>query len=142
MGSIHFFKEDISYRLNKRDQIIQWLQDVAHKEKFSIDELNIILCSDEFLVEMNRQYLDHDTYTDIITFDNSINSGKITGELYISVERVKENAATLKIQAADELHRVMVHGVLHLCGYGDKTKTDKKQMTSLEDFYLSLRNFV
>jgi probable rRNA maturation factor len=139
---IHFFKADISFRLSKKESITSWLKSVARKEGFSIAELNIILCSDEYLFQMNKQYLNHHTYTDIITFDNSDYSNSLSGELYISIDRVKDNAVNMKIPIQDELHRVMVHGLLHLCGYTDKTPSKKAEMRRLEDLYLSLRKFL
>jgi rRNA maturation RNase YbeY len=93
------------------------------------------------LLNLNKQYLDHDTYTDIVTFDNSEADGVILGDIFISIDRIRENAITYQIEEADELHRVMVHGVLHLLGYGDKETGDKELMTSKEDKYLSRRNF-
>ena len=106
-----------------------------------MEELNIILCSDEYLYKMNVQYLQHKTYTDIITFDQGTTQKVINGELYISLDRVRDNAKTLNISLKDELHRVMVHGLLHLCGYGDKNPAAKKKMTSKEDYYLGKRRF-
>lgn len=115
--------------------IRQWLLNAIRKEGYTAGEINIILCSDEYLHKLNVQYLAHDTYTDIITFDNS--AGKtITGELYISIDRIRENAFTLKHTIVDELHRVIIHGVLHLCGYTDKSRAAKNRMTAREDYHL------
>jgi probable rRNA maturation factor len=140
--SIQFFKADVSFRLSKKEGIATWLKSVARKEGFSIAELNIILCSDEYLFHMNKQYLQHHTYTDIITFDFSEGKSPVSGELYISVERVKDNANKLNITVQEELHRVMVHGVLHLCSYSDKRHSERAEMRRLEDLYLSLRKFL
>jgi len=106
-----------------------------------LKELNYIFCSDAYLLQINQQYLNHDTYTDIITFDNSETEKVITGDIFISIERIRENAAKYNITEADELHRVIIHGALHLLGYKDKTAVTKQKMTEKEDFYLSRRGF-
>ena len=93
------------------------------------------------MLNINQQYLDHDTYTDIITFDNSEKDGVIEGDIFISIDRIRENAAKFDTGETNELHRVMIHGALHLLGYKDKTPTSKSQMTAKEDEYLSKRNF-
>ncbi|RZK22920.1 MAG: rRNA maturation RNase YbeY [Flavobacterium sp.] len=136
VSSIHFFTEDVNYLIKQKRIIKDWLLSVIQSEDYSLQELNFILCSDEYLLGMNQQYLNHDTYTDVITFDNSDQSKVIAGDIFISIERVKENANSLKVHVSEELNRVMVHGTLHLLGYKDKTKTAKGQMTAKEDFYL------
>jgi probable rRNA maturation factor len=121
-------------------QLISWLKTVAVDHKYAVEDLSVVLCTDDFLHNLNVQYLEHDTLTDIITFD--YNEGKtIIGELYISVERVKENATIHSCSFEDEFHRVLVHGVLHLVGYKDKNEADQSEMRSKEDYYLSLRDF-
>lgn len=100
-------------------------------------ELNFIFCSDEYLLSINQEYLNHDTFTDIITFDNSDTAKVISGDIFISIPRVKENASNLGVEEPEELRRVIIHGVLHLAGYFDKSKTDKALMTEKEDYYLS-----
>jgi len=100
----------------------------------------VVLCSDAYLLAINQQYLHHDTYTDIVTFDNSGRGDTIEGDIFISIDRVAENARKFAVPERDELHRVIIHGILHLCGYGDKKKADKALMTGKEDFYLSRRN--
>lgn len=139
--SIKFFTEDTSYQLRQRSEIRTWLKSIAKKEKYSILELNYIFCSDEYLLQMNRDFLDHDYYTDIITFDNSEVSGKIEGDIFISIDRVKDNAQQQKTSLKDELHRVLVHGLLHLTGYKDKTSKEQEIMRKKEDSSLSLRRF-
>ncbi len=139
--SIKFFTEDTSYQLRQRSEIRTWLKNIAKKEKYSILELNYIFCSDEYLLQMNRDFLDHDYYTDIITFDNSEVSGKIEGDIFISIDRVKDNAQQQKTSLKDELHRVLVHGLLHLTGYKDKTSKEQEIMRKKEDSSLSLRRF-
>jgi len=101
-----------------------------------------VFCSDDHLHQMNQQFLDHDTLTDIITFDLSENDNTLAGEIYISIDRVKENAAKFKVSYTDELHRVIFHGALHLCGFKDKKDADKKVMRQKEDECLSEYNFV
>ncbi len=138
---ISFFTTGIRYSITSKGHLRQWLSAAASAEGHRIQELNIILCSDEYLYRLNVGYLKHRTLTDIITFDNSEQEGIISGELYISLDRIRDNAKLLKIRVKDELHRVMVHGLLHLCGYSDKTKSAKKTMTGREDHYLSMRIF-
>src|SRR5690606_7296868 len=116
-------------------------KETIRSEKFRLGELNFILCSDEYLLDINKQYLNHDTYTDIITFDTSEEPGKINADIFISIQREQENALNFKTEPTDELHRVMIHGVLHLVGYPDKTSPEKKLMRSKEDEYLAIRNF-
>lgn len=140
MSSIHFHSEDTQYQVRKRQLLRYWLEQVASKEGYDVGALNLILCSDEYLHQLNIQYLEHDTFTDIITF-NYNEAQYISGDLFISIDRVRENAKLLKESLSDELHRVMVHGVLHLCGYKDKSLKDSKLMREKEDFYLSLRPF-
>ncbi|MEJ7556985.1 MAG: rRNA maturation RNase YbeY [Pedobacter sp.] len=139
-SSIHFFTEDVNYVIKQKRILKEWLLFVIENEKYALQELNFILCSDDYLLNLNQQYLDHDTYTDVITFDNSEEPKTITGDIFISIDRIKENAATVGVLAKDELHRVMVHGTLHLLGYKDKTKAAKIQMTSMEDQYLAVLN--
>ena len=141
MPAITFFEEGISYKLKNKTAVRKWLTDTIVAEGFKLNELNYIFCSDEYLLQINQQYLDHDTYTDIITFDNSEEEGIIVGDIFISIERIKENAAKFSVTEAQELHRVMVHGALHLLGYKDKSATDKKKMTLKEDHYLAERTF-
>lgn len=100
--------------------------------------VNYVLCSDEYLLEMNRQYLEHDYYTDILTFDNSESDTEIEGDIFISFERVYENAGSESVSPDQELRRVLAHGVLHLCGYNDHTAEEKANMRKKEDYYLSL----
>lgn len=138
-SSISFFNADVSYVLRSKNGIRLWLSDVIKKEGFRIGELSVILCSDEYLFKMNVQYLKHKSYTDIITFDQSESKGEVSGELYLSIDRIKDNAKTLNINLIDELHRVIVHGTLHLCGYGDKDPKSKLKMTRKENFYLLKR---
>lgn len=135
---IHFFAEEIEYSLKNKGLIRQWIGNTVKAEGFKkVGELSFILCDDAYLLSINQQYLDHNTYTDIITFDNSDDENTISGDIFISVDRTKENAVLFNVSETRELHRVMIHGVLHLCGYLDETKEDKELMTEKEDFYLN-----
>ena len=116
------------------------LTSLFKKEKMKCASLTYVFCSDEYLLKLNRQFLKHDEYTDIITFDLSEKGEPLNGEIYISVERVRENASELMVPMKEELHRVMIHGALHLCGYRDKTKSEKLLMRKREDYYLELLN--
>ena len=134
-SKINFFTEDIKYILRDKVAIRKWLMDAATNEGCKIEEVNIIFCSDAYLSEYNKKYLKHTTLTDIITFDNS--EGKqLSGDIFISIERVCENAMTFKVTKNQELKRVMIHGILHLCGYKDKTASDRKKMRKKEDEYM------
>lgn len=108
-------------------------------EQHQAGDINYIFCSDEYLMNINVEYLNHHALTDIITFDTSETDDIISGDIYISVDRIKDNAAAFETNRDDELHRVLVHGILHLVGYGDKTRKQKSQMREKEDAYLSLR---
>lgn len=141
MPRISFFQEDINYNLKDKLKVKQWIKDTIAAEGYQLDELTYIFCSDNYLLQINQQYLDHDTYTDIITFDNSSEKGIITGDIFISIERIRENAAKFNQSVTDELHRVIIHGALHLLGYKDKTAIDSKNMTQMEDKYLDKRAF-
>ena len=132
---IKFFS-NTSFRLANKDRVSLWLLDVIKNEEKSLNEISYNFCSDSELLKVNKEFLNHDTLTDIITFDYSGLSG-ISGEVLISTERVKENAQEFSQVFNVELRRVMVHGVLHLCGFKDKTDADKLIMTEKEDFYLS-----
>ncbi|SHG76532.1 rRNA maturation RNase YbeY [Pedobacter caeni] len=135
--AIHFFTEDLSYTLKKKTILKAWIKSVIENEGYALRELNFILCSDEYLLRINQQYLNHDTYTDVITFDNSEELKMIVGDIFISLERIQENAKEFKHTVADELCRVMAHGTLHLLGYKDKGKAAKTLMTEKEDYYLA-----
>ncbi|QIL39505.1 rRNA maturation RNase YbeY [Pedobacter sp. HDW13] len=139
MAAISFFTESVTYNLPQKLKIKKWLKASIEKEGFKLGELNFIFCSDEYLLGINQQYLSHDTYTDIITFDNSDEEKLIVSDIFISIERVKENAITFKTSAFDEVCRIMMHGTLHLLGYKDKGKAAKALMTQKEDEYLGYR---
>ncbi|MGZ3749855.1 MAG: rRNA maturation RNase YbeY [Mucilaginibacter sp.] len=136
MPAIHFFEEDIRFKLKDKNKVKAWVKATIESEGYKLQELNYIFCSDTYLLQINRQYLDHDTFTDIITFDNSEKEKVITGDIFISIDRIHENAAKFDTGVANELHRVIIHGALHLLGYTDKTAESKKNMTAKEDHYL------
>jgi probable rRNA maturation factor len=139
MAAINFFSEDIPFKIAHPRKTSIWLKNAIKKEKKNLESLNFIFCTDKHLLGINIQYLNHKTLTDIITFDQSEDSKTIQGDIFISIERVKENAAKFKTSFDDELHRVLIHGVLHLMGYTDKNKNAKARMRKKEDAYLSLR---
>jgi probable rRNA maturation factor len=138
---IHFFSEDISFTLKEKNKVRNWIKNTIRSEGKKLRELNFIFCSDAYLLEINKQYLNHDTFTDIVTFDNSESPDLIIGDVFISIERIRENASKYKVAEKDELHRVIIHGTLHLIGYKDKTKPDKSLMTEKEDHHLAMRDF-
>ena len=138
MGEIHFFEEDISFKPEQPSLIIEWLNKIVTAEKQILVEINYIFCSDNYLYEMNVDYLNHNTYTDIITFDNSEGEGQIEGDIFISIDRVKDNSKSLSTSFEEELHRVMAHGLLHLLGYNDKTEDEQTLMRKNEEACLSL----
>ena len=132
---IRFFTEDVKFNLPKKLLLKKWLKSVIEDYQKKVGDINFIFASDEYLYDLNIKYLNHDYYTDVITF--SYNEGnKISGDIYISIDRVKDNAKKYSVDFFDELHRVMVHGVLHLLGYEDDTEEKKLTMRSKEDFYL------
>jgi len=135
-GNILFFFQT-TVTLRERSRLKQFLCSLAKKEGKKIESLNVIFCNDAQLLEINQSFLQHDDYTDIITFDLSpVKNGPITAEIYISAERVRENAKTFNVPVNRELHRVAFHGLLHLCGYGDKKPKEVKVMRKKEEFYL------
>jgi probable rRNA maturation factor len=139
MPGILFFSEGISFKLKNPRKTKSWIKSTVESEHKTLGALNYIFCSDQYLHKINLEYLDHDTLTDIVTFDNSEDDGLIEGDIFISVERVKENAQKFEKTFDEELHRVIIHGALHLIGYSDKSAVAKKQMRKKEDAYLSLR---
>jgi probable rRNA maturation factor len=136
--AINFFTEDISFDLPNKQKRKKWLKQITQTENFSLGELNYIFCSDEYLYQINAEYLNHHTYTDIITFDNSEKEKKIEGDIFISIERIKENAKIHNQKETDELSRVLSHGLFHLIGYKDKTKMDSEEMRRKESFAIEL----
>ena len=138
MSSVSFHSELTSFKLKDKNKLKKWLHAVALRNGGKISAIQYIFCDDAFLLDVNKQYLNHDTLTDIITFRYSEHPAPLESDIYISIERVKENALQLSIQFENELHRVMVHGVLHLLGFKDKTAKEKGLMREEEDFYLGM----
>ncbi len=126
------FHYETNFNLSPEETYQEWLQAIATSEEHHIAELNYIFCNDTYLHKINVEYLNHDTYTDIISFDYTEND-EVAGDIFISVERVRENAYTFKVSFHNELLRVMAHGLLHLCGYGDKTTEEETLMRSKEE---------
>jgi rRNA maturation RNase YbeY len=135
---ISFHSEGLDFELDNPDQISNWIKGVIDKEGKETGEITYIFCSDEYLHKVNMEHLNHDTYTDIITF-NYCENNLINSDIFISIDRVKENAKQFNSSFFDELCRVIIHGILHLIGYDDKTSVQQKEMRAKEDFYLSLR---
>lgn len=142
MQKIHFFTEDISFQLKQKKNIRHWIENVVHNEGAKINELNYIFCSDEYLKEVNIEYLDHHYYTDIITFDNSEDPAILESDIFISIDRVKENSQEFSKNFTEELHRVIIHGVLHLLGYKDKEEKESRLMRQKENDSLALLNSI
>lgn len=145
---INFQNEDIKFRLKNKTILKQWIGAVISGKKRKTGAITFIFCSDDYLIKLNKQYLNHNTFTDIITFDYSAEDTKkfplskgdrgISGDIFISIERVKENSAKYSRSFENELHRVIIHGILHLLGYTDKSNIAKKEMTKQEDICLKI----
>jgi rRNA maturation RNase YbeY len=132
------FHSELDFELEETEKLQSWIEKTILSEGKKVGELNYIFLTDEALLKINQEHLQHDYYTDIISFDYTL--GKIiSGDMFISIDRIKDNASQFSNSFRDELHRVMIHGVLHYCGYKDKTEDDIKEMRTKEDYYLSLR---
>jgi len=130
------FNYETDFDLKDENLLEYWIDNVVSKKGFSLGELNYIFCDDEYLHKLNVEFLQHDTLTDVISFDNTL--GKlISGDIYISIERVADNANDFEVSFIEELHRVMIHGVLHYMGYKDKSEAEKKEMRNAENVALS-----
>jgi probable rRNA maturation factor len=139
MPSINFLSEGIEFKPKNQNKLKDWIKSMIKSEKRDLSSLVYIFCEDSYLLTINQDYLKHKTLTDIITFDYS-DGGDVDGEIYISIERVRENASEFKRSFEEELHRVMIHGVLHILGYKDKTLSQKSIMRKKEEACLSLWN--
>jgi probable rRNA maturation factor len=139
-SKVCFFFHGVNISLANRSQLKKYIQSIFKKEGKALESINYIFCTDKALREINRQFLTHDFYTDIITFDLS-ESNAVQAEIYISTDRIKDNAFQLGVSFKSELHRVVFHGVLHLCGYKDKSKGEIEEMRSKEGFYLNNYGF-
>ncbi len=134
------FNFETDFSLDEPDCISSWIVDSIKNEEYKEGEINYIFCDDEYLLDLNIKHLNHNTLTDIISFDDTLGR-LISGDIFISIDRVKENALKFKASFNNELQRVMIHGILHFCGYNDKTKEEKELMRKKEDYYLSLHDF-
>lgn len=134
--AIRFSCVDVPEQINYKRKVSTWIKQSVAEETKSIGDISIVLCSDDYILETNRQYLQHDYFTDIITFDYSENEN-LSGDLLISIHTVKNNSTTYEVSFHDELRRVIIHGVLHLCGYKDRSKKDAKLMREKENYYLA-----
>jgi probable rRNA maturation factor len=140
MANVHFHSEHPDYHFDHQEEISDWVRLTCREENVKIGQLDFIFCTDDALLEINIKHLDHNYLTDVITFPYSEGEA-ISGDIFISVDRVKDNAKDLNFEWFDEFCRVIVHGVLHLCGYCDKNAEQQAKMRSKEDYYLSLRSF-
>ncbi len=138
LRKIQFHSEGIVFKFKRKKMYRLWLLTVAKAKNYKIDYVNYVFCNDDFLVKINQEFLNHDTLTDIITFEYTDDDKKIKSDIYISIERVLENAATNGVDFATELKRVMVHGLLHLCGYSDKTEEETLEMTKQENLAIQM----
>lgn len=138
MPDINFFNEEVNFTLRQKNAVRTWIAEAVEAEGAEHGPLNFVFCSNAFLSNMNVKYLNHSTLTDIITFDLSDEEGSISGDIFISVEMARENAGEFKSSIQEEVRRLIIHGVLHLIGYKDKTSADKAVMTEREDHYLSI----
>lgn len=135
---VRFFQEETDFIPKQKNNLKKWISNVIKCEHSSPGEINYIFCSDNYLLQINKNFLSRDYYTDIITFDQSDDPNEINGDIYISVDRVEENAKNNSSPFEEELHRVMIHGVLHLLGFKDHSDEEKKKMREKEDACLSL----
>lgn len=136
-GFLKFFSEEIDFKLQNENTLTQWILSVIIQEKKSLGEINVIFCQDDYLLKMNVKFLNHNTLTDVISF-NYVVENKISGDIFISIDRVKENASKFNSPFTKELHRVIIHGILHLLEYDDKTPKQSQEIRAKEDFYLAL----
>ena len=130
------FNSEIEFNLSDEDKYIDWISSSIENESLSVGEINYIFCDDEYLHKINVDYLNHDTLTDIISFDYS-QGDVVSGDIFISIERVKDNAQDFNVTFNNELLRVMIHGIMHYCGYKDKSEVETEVMRSKEDYYIS-----
>lgn len=138
---VHFHNEEVSFSFNNKREVSLWLKSVVSSFKKELGVINVIFCNDQYLLKVNQTYLNHDYFTDIITFNYNENN-LISGDLFISIDRVKENAINQKMEFNVEIHRVIVHGVLHLCGLNDQSKQEKEIMRGRENLFLQKLSFL
>jgi len=135
---IQFFSEEVVFSMPDEPRVHDWIIRTITDEKLEAGVINIIFCNDDYLLDLNQKFLDRDTLTDVIAFDYREEGNEVSGDVFISIERIRDNASKLKQSLDHELNRVIIHGILHLCGYADKTPGQKAAMTAKEDKYLSL----
>jgi len=135
---IEFFSEDIEYAPQTTNELVNWITTVVENERHIVGDINFIYCSNSYLLNINQTYLGRHTYTDIITFDQSTRTNVIAGDIYISIDQIRSNASKYQESFDKELKRVMVHGILHLLGYNDKSVEEQQEMSKKEEAYLSL----
>lgn len=135
---IQFFSEEVVFSMPDEPRVHDWIIRTITDEKLEAGVINIIFCNDDYLLDLNQKFLDRDTLTDVIAFDYREEGNEVSGDVFISIERIRDNASQLKQSLDHELNRVIIHGILHLCGYADKTPGQKAAMTAKEDKYLSL----
>ena len=138
---VHFHNEEVSFSFNNKREVSLWLKSVVSSFQKELGVINVIFCNDQYLLKVNQNYLNHDYFTDIITFNYNENN-LISGDLFISIDRVKENAINQKMEFNVEIHRVIVHGVLHLCGLNDQSKQEKEIMRGRENLFLQKLSFL
>jgi len=137
MKNIQFFSNEINFNLKNKTKIKQWISSTIAEEGFDLKDISYIFCNDEFILELNKSALQHNYFTDIITFQYNEKKEPIHSEIYISIDTVKSNAKLFNVSFQKELLRVIIHGVLHCCNYNDKTKSQEKQIREKENYYLS-----
>jgi len=135
--AIHFHNEDIDFKISKPQIIRKWLLGAIQKSNFKCGDISIVFCTDDYLLTINKQYLKHDYYTDVITFDYS-EAGKISGDILISIDRIRENAQLFGVTFDLELQRILIHGILHLLGFTDDTASERMGMTVKENEFLEM----
>lgn len=135
------FYSETDFQLSNQEDITHWISNIIEAEKHELGDITFVFCDDNYLHKLNVDFLNHDTLTDIISFDNSLGK-QVHGEIYISIDRVKENAEIFKVSFIDEIHRVIIHGIFHFCGFKDKSEDDALLMRSKEDEALDQRNFL
>lgn len=138
MPKINFHFQSVIFTISNKMKIKRHIKNIFNSENKQLKLLNVIFCTDKYLLNLNKQYLQHNYYTDVITFDLSQNKKEIFGEIYISVDRIRTNACEYRKSFVEELYRVLIHGTLHLCGYNDKTPRDKNKMRRTENLYLEV----
>jgi len=135
---IQFFSEEVDFSLDDESLIRDWILNVVRSETLDAGVINLIFCNDVYLLDLNQRFLERDTLTDVIAFDYGEEGNEVSGDIFISIDRVRENALSYGLPAHLEVHRVIIHGILHLCGYRDSAAVEKAEMRSKEDKYLSL----